>query len=94
MSERQCDECLEQARLLAMSGERESALRGKLFMMERALSRIAAAENSTVEELRQLAKNGLSWNKPTWPNDDNPFESADHDNDDFTYDELRAWPVC
>lgn len=89
MSSRHCNECLEQARLLAMSGEREHSMRGKILRLERALFAIAASETATVEDLKEIAKNSLSRNIDRWPFDDNPFESADHDNDDNTYDEIR-----
>lgn len=37
----ECQECLEQARLLGMSAQRESTLRGKMLRMESALLAIA-----------------------------------------------------
>jgi hypothetical protein len=64
-------------------------MHGKILRLERALFAIAASENATMEDLKEIAKNSLSRNIDRWPFDDNPFESADHDNDDNTYDEIR-----
>lgn len=38
----------------------------------------------------QYVRNGLYRRKSKWPHDDNPFMSADHDNDSSVYDEAVA----
>jgi hypothetical protein len=75
----ECQECLEQSRLLGMSAQRESDLRGKMLRMEAVLMKIADGH----DDPQDLATKALG----IWPNDPSPFDSDDHDNDDNTYAE-------
>lgn len=75
----ECQECLEQSRLLGMSAEREESLRGKILRLETALTKIA---NGCVYP-QLVAKCALR----VWPNNADPFDSPDHDNDCDTYAE-------
>lgn len=75
----ECEECLEQSRLLGMSAEREESLRGKILRLEAALNKIA----DCCEYPQLVAAEALR----IWPNDPDQFDSPDHDNDCDTYAE-------
>ena len=75
----ECQECLEQSRLLGMSAEREESLRGKILRLEAALNKIA----DCCEYPQLVAAEALR----IWPNDPDQFDSPDHDNDCDTYAE-------
>lgn len=72
----ECEECLEQARLLGMSAQRESTLRGKIVRLESALIKIAHGCDNPSQTAINVLDNWTS-----------PFDSPDHDNDCDTYAE-------
>lgn len=75
----ECEECLEQSRLLGISAEREESLRGKILRLEAALTKIAYG----CDDPKQVAVDATE----LWPYDPDPFDSPDHDNDCDTYAE-------
>lgn len=72
----ECKECLEQARLLGMSAQREGTLRGKIVRLESALIKIAHGCDNPSQTAINVLDNWTS-----------PFDSPDHDNDCDTYAE-------